>query len=218
MSSGKGKDALSRIEARLERIESMLDRFERVTEQLPAGAAVAGDIFDEWAARDGHVDERLRALTSLLDRATKPEVLHALTVLVEQVEAAPGLVAMFVDIADELAAQAADQGVDLHELTSNLGRAARGVIMLASREEIRELLESDMFEPGALQTLSAAARSMSEARAGGDPERVGLFGTMGALRDPEVQRALAFAIRVAKGFGKTLDDSNGAAPKQLTAG
>lgn len=79
----------------------MLGRVEQLADQMPGVAGMAGDLFDEWAAADGHVDERLRALTHLRDRATKPEVLHALTVLVEQVEAAPGLVAMTVDIVDE---------------------------------------------------------------------------------------------------------------------
>jgi uncharacterized protein YjgD (DUF1641 family) len=215
---GKGgrDDALARIEARLERIESMLGRVEQITDQLPGMAAMAGDIVDEWAAEDGHVDERVRALTHLLDRLTKPEILHALTVLVEQIEAAPGLVAMTVDIVDEIAAKTAEEGVDLQHLSENLGKAARGLIMLASRDEILDLLESDMFDPGALRTLSNAARSMAEAHDGGEPRKVGLFGTLGALRDPDVQKALGYAVRVAKGFGETLEDD--AEPKRLTSG
>lgn len=213
---GRDGDALARIEARLERIESMLGRVERLADQVPGAAAMAGDLFDEWAASDGHVDERLRALTQLLDRITRPEVLHALTVLVEQVEAAPGLVAMTVDILDEAARQASESGVDLHELTANLGEAARGVILLASRPEVRKLLESDMFSPGAIETLSAAARAMTEAKEE-ETRRVGLFGAMGAMRDPEVQQAVGFALRVAKGFGQSMNHQNGAA-KQLGAG
>jgi uncharacterized protein YjgD (DUF1641 family) len=223
MTVGRGKggrdDALTRIEARLERIESMLGRFEQVADQLPGMAAMTGDIVDEWAAEDGHADARLRALTHLLDRLTKPEILHALTVLVEQVEAAPGLVAMTADIVDEIAAQTAAEGVDLQQLTENLGKAARGLILLASRDEILEVLDSDMFDPGALRTLASAARAMADATDGAtEPQRVGVFGTLGALRDPDVQKALGFAVRVAKGFGQTLEDGDGAPRRQLTAG
>ncbi len=198
-------DALARIEARLARIEGMLGRVEQIAAQLPGMAGAAGDVLDEWAMRDGHVDERVRALTALIDRITKPEVLHALTVLVEQVEAAPGMVAMAVDILDELAVQAAARGIDLHELTSNLGEAARGVVMLASRPEVRELVESDMFEAGAIETLSDLARSLSRARREAEPERIGLFGTFGAMRDADVQRAVGFAVRVAKELGRAMD-------------
>lgn len=198
---------MARIEARLERIERMLSRYDELAQQVPPMAAMAGDIADEWAARDGHADERLRSLVELTERLTRPEVLHALTVLVEQVELAPGLLAMLGDIVDEMARDAEAQGVDLQELTANLGEALRGVVLLAGRPEVRELFESELFSEGAIRSLSMVARSLAESSPaeGEEPARVGLWGAMGALRDPDVQRALGFAVRVAKGVGESMD-------------
>lgn len=198
-------DALARIEARLERIERMMGRFERLAEQLPGMAGAAGDVLDEWAARDGHADERVRAITHLIDRVTKPEVLHALTVLVDQIEAAPGLVAMAVDTVDELARDAEARGFDLHELASNLAEATRGLVILASRPEVRDLLESDLFEKGAVTALSNVARSLSDAQREPEPPPGGVLRTLSSLRDPDVQRAVGFALGVAKRFGRTMN-------------
>ncbi len=196
---------MARIEARLERIEAMLSRYDELAQQVPPMAAMAGDIADEFATRDGRMDERLGQLLLLSERLTRPPVLRALTVAVEQVEAAPGLFAMMGDIFDELARAAEAQGVDLHEMTSNLGEAIRGLVLLAAKPEVRELLESEMFSPGAIQTLSTVASALSE-NAHTEPPRVGMWGALGALRDPDVQRAVGFAVKIAKDVGSSMNE------------
>lgn len=192
--------SMARIEERLERIEAMLERFEDLAVQAPGLAAMTGDIVDEWASRDGHADERLRAALSLIDRVTQPEVLGALETIVGQLEAAPGLVAMVGDMIDELARQADAQGADLHAATANLVEAMHALIKLAGQPEAHEMLESGAFSPGALRTINLAARAMTEA--GEANERVGFFGAMSRMRDPEVQRAVGFALSAAKVFGR----------------
>lgn len=196
---------MERIEQRLERIEAMLGRYDALAQQVPPMAAMAGDIADEWARKDGHADERLAQLMVLTERLTRPQVLHAMTVFVEQVEMAPGLIAMLGDMFDELAREAEAQGVDLHEMTANLGEAIRGLVLLAAKPEVRQLLESEMFSPGAIQTLSVVASALTES-AGEEPPRVGMWGALGALRDPDVQRSVGFAVKVAKHVGQSIDE------------
>ncbi|MCA9604227.1 MAG: DUF1641 domain-containing protein [Myxococcales bacterium] len=201
---GASGQPLARIEARLERIEAMLSRFEEVAVQAPGLAAMGGDILDEWASQDGHMDERLKAAASLLERLTRPEILTALTTLVEQLEAAPGLIAMLGDIGDELALQAAAEGIDMHAATENLFMALRAFAKALAHPEMRELWESGAFSPEALRTMNLMAGALSEAREAG-AVRIGFFGAMGQLRDPDVQRALGFAATMAKAFGHGVD-------------
>ena len=194
---------LDRIDDRLARMEAMMARMEALGAQAPGVLAMGGDVFDEWAARDGHADERLQALARLLERATRPEVLHALETLVGAVEQAPGLLAMFGDTVDELARAQMESGADLDALGKNLGGVARALVQMASQPGLLAMLEGGLFAPGALATLSDAARAIAETRSGETP-RAGWLAVMRAMRDDDVQRALGFAIRVAAEMGQAM--------------
>ena len=92
--AGDGRDVaamLERIDARLERLEQRIDAMASVADQAPAIVGTTTDIFDEWARERGDVDQRLRELVALLDRATEPKSLAALRHGLDRVGAAPDL-------------------------------------------------------------------------------------------------------------------------------
>jgi hypothetical protein len=89
-------------------------------------------------------------------------------------ESMPGLLAMIGDSFDEYAREQAEQGVDVELIMRNFGR-----------------------------TLEALLRLMANPK--GPPSApIGVFGLLRELRDPDVQRALGFAVDVARSFGNQL--------------
>lgn len=213
----RGAADLSRVEARLERIENMLARFEAVADQVPGLVALASDVADEWATRDGRVDARLTEVFNLLKRATRPEVLQSLQTLVTQLEAAPGMFAMVGDMVDDFARSAEADGADLHTATSHLFDTLRALVKLLGQPEIRDLLESGVLSPGAVRSMNMAARAFAEASAH-PAQRVGLFSAVSRTRDPDVQRALGFMLNTAKTLGQSLaSDASPSVNRQLKA-
>ncbi len=197
----------ARIEARLERIEAMLNRFDALTGKAPAMLAMGGDIADEWARHDGRADARLLGAMALLERLTQPEVLRTLDAIVTQLEAGPQMVALVGDIFDEFARSAAAQGADLQGATDNLLATARAIIHALGDPNTKDFLESGALSGDALKTINRAARSLIEAHA--SSSSVGFFGAMSRMRDPDVQRAVGFALTAAKAFGRDLDKDPG---------
>lgn len=74
---------------------------------------------------------------------------------------------------------------------------------VASTPAFAKLLDSGLLDAAALSTAGAAGTALVETRAGGF-EPVGLFGTLGKLGDPDVQKAMGFAFALAKRFGAAL--------------
>jgi len=74
-------------------------------------------------------------------------------------------------------------------------------------DEFRALLDSGVLDPEALQVIgglgTALVESQKEATRGETPKR-GMFGLLGALRDPDVQHAVGFLTSFAKRFGRQL--------------
>jgi len=74
---------------------------------------------------------------------------------------------------------------------------------VASTPAFAKLLDSGLLDTAALSTASAAGTALVETRAGAI-EPVGLFGTLGKLGDPDIQKAMGFAFALAKRFGAGL--------------
>jgi uncharacterized protein YjgD (DUF1641 family) len=177
-------EALARIEARLERLEARSAPVAELASQAPAAIAVAVDTLDAHLAQLGDADERLRSAARLLIAVTEPETLQRLERLLQTLPAleqlstlakdAPHHVATVVDTADGLMARVLASGIDPHTL---------GVAALDTGHGLAEAL--------------VAARQAP-------PPPVGPFGLLGALSEPEVQRALGFLLVFARRFGATL--------------
>ena len=198
---------LERIDARLERIEARLAKLDPLLGPLldaaPGALAMLGDTFDEFSNELGDLDERLRAGLRLLERATRPQTLAQLEAAIELLDAMPGAVAMLGDSFDELAREAAARGVPLERIVPELGRTIAVLLDLLTQEQIQQLLSSDLLLPNAIEALATAARALAVTQYSGT-EPLGLFGALAAMREPEVQRALGFALDVARRFGTNL--------------
>ncbi len=205
-------DRLDAIDARLRAIESRLP----AGGLLPRGESVAGwlatftDTVDDaqrrLASRGVDVDDRARRALHLLEALTRPATLDALTRLVELTRDFPGWVATLVDTLDEEARRTADAGIDFDRGIRHAWRAAlRLALSLGDREidRLTEFLDSDVLHPAALRTVGDAGCALAEAR-GSAPRRIGLFGLLGALREPAVQQALGFLVQVGRTFGATV--------------
>ncbi|QXD16267.1 DUF1641 domain-containing protein [Rhodocaloribacter litoris] len=183
--------ALNRLLDRLDVLDRALAAAETAATQAPGMAAMFVDIADEAAARAQErgvdLDQRLHDALDLVERLTAPETTRVLKQLLDRMDRleallaladqAPGMAAMFVDIADEAAARARERGVDLDETLKRAGTLA-GSATLA-------LAEASATTPAT-------------------PPRLGPFGLLRALRDADIQRALAFGLQFARAFGRAL--------------
>jgi hypothetical protein len=197
-------ELLARIDARLERIEARLATLDPLLDAVPGILAMAGDTVDELADELGDVDERMRGLVALAERVSRPATLAQLHALFDLLDAGPGLLALAGDTVDDLAREAEARGIPLEQIVPELRRALGSMLRLLTSSQVKQLLDSDLLLPGAIAALGSAARAMaSAARA---PEtQLGLFATLFAMREPEVQRAVGFAIDVARRFGTHVD-------------
>ncbi|MEZ4373397.1 MAG: DUF1641 domain-containing protein [Polyangiaceae bacterium] len=187
--AGAGNDALSRIEDRLARIERLLSR-----------------------QADQADDPARQRLDALVARMTQPEMLDRLELLVDQVEQAPQLVAMLGDMFDDFARSAEAQGILLDDVAKNLKVALLGAARNANA--LGAFFDSGMLSPHAVDLLAKMAAALSQAATQG-VKPVGLFGALGAMREPGVQQAMGMLVAM----GRTLGDAlNGVEVKQLPAG
>jgi len=204
---------LRRIEARLERLEQTFEPLAQAVTAAPDLTSTAVDVIDEWANQHGDLDARLRTLSELFERLTRPETLTPLMTFVELTEHVKPAVATFTDIVDETMARAAADGMEIERLVESTKNALLRLAQLATAREVQALLDSGMLDPAALSTLGLAARAVADASEH-PPPRVGMLGALRATRQPSVQRALGFLITVAENLGESL----GSDPKLLLNG
>ena len=175
-----------------------LDNLLAMLDEAPGFAAMVGDMVDETyrQAADSGVDleERLTAGLRLANKLTEPQMVASLEQVLAMADTAPGFVAMLGDMADEAYRNAAASGVDLEQLMSS-GVGAAGKLSV--------LLDSGLLDDGAIRVIGAAGKSLAAASEE-EIEPVGLFGLLGAMRDPNTQRALGFLMNVAKKLGREL--------------
>lgn len=206
-----------------------LDNLLVMAQEVPNLVAIATDLFDAVArqAANHNIDLEQRATQILLlfKKATEPENLQALNVLVDhlpQLEKAakmsdelPNLVAVATDVFDEWAAELQQEGVELEHSVRNGLRAALYLGGQIRREELDRLgylLRSDVLSQHSVETVSLMGSALSSCRQGSCeqpvPERIGLLGLLKASRDSNTQRALAFAVQFGKCFGNLLDENH----------
>ena len=199
--------------------------FQKMGVSVEDAIATGTDVVDEAVERavdsGVQVDMRLAALGELIDKLTEPQTLAALGQLLESLpsllklaklaDEIPNVVSTATDVVDDYQQRCAGQGIDLEKALAN---GMQSVLYLGSQVDqehlrrIGDLLASDVLNPHALNVVDNAAKSLNSAQeqvCGTGKERVGMFGLLAALRDPEVQRSLAFAIQFGKCFGRNLD-------------
>ncbi|QDG52904.1 DUF1641 domain-containing protein [Persicimonas caeni] len=211
------QETLARLDARLARIESALGGLQQATDAAPDVLATVTDMTDAWIAQAADkgvdVDARLRRLGKLALDATDPKVLDTAEMLVERIDLVqqaivaadqlPGFVAMVTDIFDEHAANAAERGLDLQEISRRMVGAARSFAEFVQGEQFTTLLESGVLDPHAIEVIGRAGRALADV-AETKPSRTGLFGMVRAAGDTDIKRSINFMVRFGKRFGQLL--------------
>ena len=175
-----------------------LERLMEMADTAPGFVAMVGDMADETyrqAAVEGvYIEERVQAGLGLAEKLTRPEMVANLNQLIDMAQTAPSFIAMLGDIADEAYRNAQAQGVDIESLV----RKGAGAV-----SQLEALLDSGVLEPDAVATVGAAGKALALASKE-EIRPVGLFQLLGALRDPDTQRALGFLMNVGKHLGQQL--------------
>ena len=195
--------------ATLRRLEEGL----KLAEAIPGQLATMGDVADSVLSRIPDVDERLRASVSLLEAITEPAMLAQLRSALELLREAPGVAATTLDMVDGWADRAEAHGIDLKYLIESFLQLGERTVQLVTSPQLEALLDSAALRPEALESVAFMADALEELHAG-PKQRVGALGLLRALRDPDIQRTLGFALAFARTVGGALDPQ--AARKQLS--
>ena len=204
-----------------------LDQALSVASELPNLLAIAVDFFDaisRKASNDGiDIEQRATSLLKLLVQVTEPANMQAIERLVSRLpkleegsvllDEIPNLIATAMDVFDEWASDVKAEDIDLEQSLRQGLHAALYLGGQIRREELDRfgfLLKSDVMSENSVATVGMAGSALSSCHQGTCedpvPKRVGLFGLLGAIRDPNTQRALSFGLQFAKCFGGVLEE------------
>lgn len=210
-------------EANSQTIEQVL--FERMGVSVENAMATGTDFVDETVSRATQsgidVDARLNGLGQLFEKLTEPSTMEALNQMLDRLpqlaqlaklaDEMPNVLATLGDVIDDYQKRCESDGIDVEKALTNGLQAMLYLGSQVNNEHLRrigDLLGSDILHPHALNVVDNAAKSLNSAQqevCGSAADRVGVFGMLSALRDPQIQRSLAFAVQFGKCFGKHLD-------------
>jgi uncharacterized protein YjgD (DUF1641 family) len=197
--------ALNRLLDRIDALEAAVERMNATVGQVPTLIGMVGDVADEayrTAANAGiNLEERARSGLDLLVQLTAPPMVHQLQQLLTLAEQLPGLLAMTGDVIDDAYRSATNAGIDLENMVKQGGIAAQRLSDLMRSAEFTALMNSGMLDPKAVRLLGSAATALVTSQEK-HPQQIGPLGLLGALRDPDIQKALGFFMAFAKEFGK----------------
>ncbi len=225
---------LSRVLAKLDRLEDRLSRLERSVTSLdgaiqstPNAIATITDTVDgvteRLVDRGVDIDERIQRLLRLLEKSTEPRALDALEGLLETAKQLPLGAAALADTFDSTVARLAEAGIDVDERLQVLLQVAERLTapealavvteVFSNVDAIQRLLESGVFGPGAVHVVGRAARALGRIDFE-DTKPVGPLGALRAIWNPDVQRALGFALEFGQRFGQCVQSADhcGASP------
>jgi uncharacterized protein YjgD (DUF1641 family) len=220
----------SSIEARLERIERSLEKISTGLEQGPVMLSMAADSFDEIAgnARDQGIDlgVRLKDGMHLLKRLSDPEINKGINGLIDTLEQAPGLISMFIDIADESAGQYNKGPIKLNDRIAGLlslldkisdpetiqninillekSQQTQGLIAMAIDTFDDVAKDNSLLDSKNLEFLKNIGESLQEAIAEPPAKIGGLFSLLRAINDDDRQKAIGLLMNVLKKLGNKL--------------
>lgn len=193
----------------LARLEQMLALANQMPGMVSMMADMADDAYRQATARGLDIEARLKAGLALAEKLTAPDMTAKVDQLLALSTQLPGLVAMMTDITDESYRQMTATGVDLEErarLSLGLAEKMTRPNTMHSLNHLFDTLltaESGMLSPEAVQTLGETAQALVASRK--RPVRpMGLWATLTALRDPDLQMALGFLTVFGKEFGSRL--------------
>jgi hypothetical protein len=211
-------DTLNRLLDRIGALEQAVTVLAETVRQAPGMVAMVTDIVDETyreaRASGTDLEQQFEGGLALLRQLTEPRTVAVLSRLIERLdtleplleiaEQAPALAAMAVDIVDDAYRQAKAAGVDVEAVLHKGAETATKLIAVVCSAEFDAVMDSGVLEPQTLRVIRSAGQALATSQLV-TPKPVGLLGALGALRDPEVQKALGFAVTFAKQFGRALE-------------
>jgi len=203
--------------------------FERMGVSVEDLVAAGTDYVDEEAVRAAdagiEIDHRLSGLGTLIEKLTEPDTVSALLELLDRLPTLaklvklsnelPQFMAMLANGMEDYQQRCAADGIELEKAVRN---GLRALLYLGSNvddeqvQRIGDLLATDILNPPALHVMDKVAKSLDTAQqqlCTATPERVGMLGLLNALRDPQMQHSLAFAVQFGKCFGRNLNSTMG---------
>jgi uncharacterized protein YjgD (DUF1641 family) len=208
----EGLDALVRIARQAPKLERAADLAASLDDTLAMGADVADEWIEENIGGDS-LDARLQAGTTALLALSEPRILNALTRMAKQMPEFERLadlaasfddtVAMFGDIADEWV----QENIGGDGLDERLTIGLEALVQLTSTETLKSIVKLAELAPRLQRSAAVAARldgfvdGMAKALEEPAPA-VGIFGLIGALRDPEIQQGIGRALHMTKHLGR----------------
>jgi hypothetical protein len=115
----------------------------------------------------------------------------------------PAVVATVTDIVDGLIERLAARGIDVDDRLRALLRAADHLTSPRALDALASVLSSEILAHQTTEVIGRVGRAIVTAEHEARP--VGVWGLLGALRDPEIQRAAGFLIAMARRFGEELE-------------
>jgi uncharacterized protein YjgD (DUF1641 family) len=172
-------------------------------------------------------EQTVQAIDRLLDRIDVLEkAVNQFSMLMQQ---GPGLIAMTVDMADELYRKADAQGVNIENRLGAALHLAEKLTESAMVEKLDALMVLADRAPGILSMMvdsfdeemknmsaknidfnALASLAQNAAAAVGDANQMpianvgGIFSMLRVMKDPDRQKAIGYFMNVAKAFGKKL--------------
>lgn len=205
-------------------IEQVL--FEKMGVSVEGAFATGADFVDEkvsQAAQQGvDLESRLSSLMGMLVKLTEPETMAALNTLLERLpqlaqlaklaDEMPNIVAAVGDVLDDYQQRCVGEGIDMEKSLVNGLHAALWLGTQIEKDDLArvgELLKSDILSQHSISALSNAANSIARAQqetlGSQSKDKVGLIGLIGLMKNPEIQKSVAFAAKFGKCFGESMD-------------
>jgi len=182
---------------RLDKATAMVDALGTFGQRLPTIAdATASSATWAWQQAEAAGIDPLatgrRAATLSLELARDENI-----DLVERLLAHKPTLTLLLDAAEAIERE------DLEVVTTQGAKLTRKLASVLKAPEFARLLDAGA-DPSALSTAEAATTALVQTRSEA-VESVGLFGVLGKMGDPDVQRAVGFTFALAKRFGQALE-------------
>ena len=205
-------------------IEEVL--FEKMGVSVEGAFATGTNFVDEKvsdaAQRGIDLEPRLSSLMGMLVKLTEPATMSALNTLLERLpqlaqlaklaDEMPNIIAAVGDVFDDYQQRCASEGIDMEKSLVNGLHAALWLGTQIEKDDlsrIGELLKSDILSHHSIAVLSNVANSFASAQqdtcSAQTQDKVGMIGLIGLMRNPEIQKSVAFAAQFAECFGKNMD-------------
>ena len=122
---------LEHLLARIDTLEKAVDRLSNLLDQGPGMVSMVTDMADETyrqaAAKGVNLEERLGNALQIAEKLTSPTMLENINKLTQTMEQGPGLMAMTVDMVDEMYRRSAANGLDLQEVGNITGKTLQAL-------------------------------------------------------------------------------------------